>query len=100
MNQEILDLDLMHKHTQIYNRMAIYEKHHGTTRWMINKSLSLFQTVLICWYDEKGNTQSIGIEICVNSDGDFAKTIENAITLVKISMARYNLNWRRVVQHN
>ncbi len=54
-----------------------------------------------CWHaGGNGNYQSIGIEICVNADGDFAKAIENAVKLVKILMARYNLNDTRVVQHN
>lgn len=55
----------------------------------------------ICWHSGgNGNRQGIAIEICVNSDGDYRKAIENAVTLVKILMARYNLNESRVVQHN
>lgn len=54
-----------------------------------------------CWHaGGNGNYQSIGIEICVNSDGNFAKAVDNAIKLVKTLMARYNLNASRVVQHN
>lgn len=59
-----------------------------------------FPDSAICWHAGKGNAQSIAIEICVNSDGDYAKAIENAIKLIKILMARYNLNASRVVQHN
>lgn len=59
-----------------------------------------FPDTAICWHAEKGNSQSIGIEICVNSDGDFQKAVENAVLLVKVLMGRYNLNTSRVVQHN
>lgn len=54
-----------------------------------------------CWHaGGNGNYQSIGVEICVNSDGNYQKAVENAVTLTKILMARYNLNDSRVVQHN
>lgn len=59
-----------------------------------------FSDTAICWHAGNGNRQSIGVEICVNSDSDFAKAVENAVILVKTLMARYNLNAGRVVQHN
>lgn len=59
-----------------------------------------FPDTAICWHSGTGNGQSIAIEICVNSDGNYQKAIENALWLVKVLMARYNLNANRVVQHN
>lgn len=57
-----------------------------------------------CWHSGdgtgKGNTQSIGIELCVNSDGDYMKTIHNAIELVKYLMKKHNIPISNVVQHN
>ena len=57
-----------------------------------------------CWHagdgNGAGNTQSIGIEICVNSDGDFNKTIANAVYLVKMLMDKYKIPLSNVVQHN
>lgn len=57
-----------------------------------------------CWHagdgNGRGNTQSIGIEICVNSDGNFNKTIDNTVELVKQLMAKYNIPLSNVVQHN
>ena len=57
-----------------------------------------------CWHcgDGRGdgNTNSIGIEMCVNSDGDFNKTIENTIELVKHLMNKHNIPIGNVVQHN
>lgn len=46
-----------------------------------------------------GNTQSIGIEICENSDGDFEKAVENAAWLVRQLMARHHIPLSNVVPH-
>ncbi|HBY45322.1 MAG TPA: hypothetical protein DEU95_06370 [Chloroflexi bacterium] len=47
-----------------------------------------------------GNMQSIGIELCVNSDGNMQATRENAAWLVRRLMARHGIPVERVVQHN
>src|SRR5690625_3625097 len=46
-----------------------------------------------CWHagNRKYNQQSIGIEICVNSDGDFKKAVDNAVKLTKYLMDKYNI---------
>src|SRR5690625_1867995 len=55
-----------------------------------------------CWgagnryYNENG----IQIEICVNSDGDFKKAVNNAIKLTKHLMNKYNIPASNVIQHN
>lgn len=46
------------------------------------------------------NRASIGIEICVNSDGDYKKATENAAKLTKSLMNDYNIKIAMVVQHN
>jgi N-acetylmuramoyl-L-alanine amidase len=46
-----------------------------------------------------GNNQSIGIEICVNSDGDLKKATDNAIELVKILIKKYNIPTYNIKQH-
>jgi len=58
-----------------------------------------------CWHGGDGrqgigNTQSIGIEICVNSDGDFNKAVNNAAELVKHLMKKHNIPKKNVIQHN
>lgn len=45
------------------------------------------------------NQNSIGIEICVNSDGDYAKAVESAVQLVKYLMKELNIPAERVVRH-
>lgn len=57
-----------------------------------------------CWHcgdgQGKGNTSSIGIELCVNGGGDFKKTVDNAVWLVKRLMNEYGIGVGNVVQHN
>lgn len=57
-----------------------------------------------CWHSGKGrddgNLNSIAIEICVNSDSDYLKAIDNAIWLTKKIMAEENIPIGNVVQHN
>src|SRR5699024_9372002 len=55
-----------------------------------------------CWHagNKRYNEQSIGIEICVNSDGDFKNAVENAIELTKLLMAKYDIPVANVIQHN
>ena len=55
-----------------------------------------------CWHagNSKYNKESIGIEICVNSDGNYLKAVENAIELVKYLMKKYNIPASNVIQHN
>lgn len=59
-----------------------------------------FKDTAICWHAGKGNSQSIGIEICVNSDGDFNKAVDSTVALVRLLMARHKLDASKVVQHN
>src|SRR5690625_4782874 len=55
-----------------------------------------------CWHagNRYYNQNSIGIEICVNSDGDFKKAVDNAAKLVRYLMKKYNIPESRVIQHN
>jgi len=48
----------------------------------------------------KGNTQSIGIEICMNSDGDLIEATENTVSLVAKLMKDHDIAIENVVQHN
>lgn len=56
-----------------------------------------------CWHcgdgRGNGNMNSIGIEICINRDGDYRKAVENAIELTKHLMKKYNIPASRVVRH-
>ena len=45
------------------------------------------------------NRNSISVEICINSDGDYSKTYFNAVELVKTLMLRFNIKSDNVVRH-
>lgn len=45
------------------------------------------------------NSNSIGVEICINSDGEYNKTIQNTIWLVQRLMKDFNIPIDRVVRH-
>lgn len=69
-----------------------------------NNIVQHFNPRVQCWHcgdgQGKGNTSSIGIELCVNSGGDFKKTVDNAVWLIKKLMKDYNIKESNVVQHN
>lgn len=45
------------------------------------------------------NHNSVGIEICVNSDGDYDKAVENAVELARYLTEQLNIPLERVVRH-
>ena len=45
------------------------------------------------------NRNSIGIEMCVNSDSDWNKTMENTLCLIRFLMNSYNISWNNVARH-
>ena len=47
-----------------------------------------------------GNATSIGIEICVDSGGNFEQAKSNAASLVRLLMAKHGIQLGHVVQHN
>ncbi|WP_081799468.1 peptidoglycan recognition protein family protein [Neobacillus jeddahensis] len=47
-----------------------------------------------------GNTSSIQIEICVYSDGNFTKAVQNTTEVTKQLMVQFNIPIANVVQHN
>lgn len=45
------------------------------------------------------NANSIGVEICINSDGDYDKAVKNAVNVVKQLMKELNIPVENVVRH-
>lgn len=45
------------------------------------------------------NSNSIGVEICINSDGDYQKAVANAAELIKHLMEKHNIPIEKVVRH-
>lgn len=49
--------------------------------------------------DKFANENSIAIELCVNSDGDFEKTLSNAAWLVRELSGKYNIGKENIRRH-
>lgn len=60
-----------------------------------------FSEDYICWHSgtSKYNKEGIGLEICVNSDGNYKKAIERTVQLVKHLMKKHNIPLSRVIKH-
>ena len=67
------------------------------------EAIQSFLDTTRCWHagdgNGNGNMNSIGIETCINSDGNYRKAVENTIELTKHLMKKYNIPASRVVRH-
>ena len=86
-------------HANFINNGAMETWHYTVDS---EKAVCHYYHTTSCWHTGtyKGNTQSIGIEMCVNSDGDYLKTLHNTIELVQKIMKEENISADYVVQHN
>ena len=66
------------------------------------EAVQSFEHTWRCWAagTATGNNQGIHVEICVNSDGNYTKAVQNAAELVAKIMKDENIPISRVVQHN
>src|SRR5690625_5554605 len=66
------------------------------------QAIRSFPDTVRCWHagdgSGHGNMSSIGIEICVNSDGNFTRAKANAAAVVRQLRAKYNIPRSRVVR--
>lgn len=86
-------------HANFINNGAMETWHYTVDS---EKAVCHYYHTTSCWacgtYD--GNTRSISIEMCVNKDGNYLKTLENTIELVQKIMKEENIPVSKVVQHN
>lgn len=72
--------------------------------WQVdeNEAVQSFEHYWSCWAAGTlvGNNQGIHVEICVNSDGDYNKALQNASSLVAKIMKDESIPISNVVQHN
>ncbi|WP_077603603.1 peptidoglycan recognition protein family protein [Oceanobacillus sojae] len=63
-----------------------------------------FEDTAQCWHSSDGkgpgNTQSIAVEICINSDGNYRKAVENGAELVRYLLDKHGLSVDKVRQHH
>lgn len=70
------------------------------------RAIRSFLDTSICWHAgakaprTSGNPRSIGVEICVNSDGDYSAAVRNAASVVAQLMRVHSIPISKVVQHN
>ncbi|WP_112181367.1 peptidoglycan recognition protein family protein [Paraliobacillus zengyii] len=68
------------------------------------ESYQSFEDEVKCWAatdgQGPGNTQSVHVEICINSDGDYEKAVKNGAELVKHLLDKHNLSLNDVKQHH
>ncbi len=75
-------------HWQVDDEMAIQTHDHSFKIWHAGDGRG------------KGNTESISVEICVNSDGNYKKSVENGAKLAAMILKEENIDISRMVQHN
>lgn len=67
------------------------------------EAIQSFPHDISCWHcgDGRGdgNMHSIGVEICINSDGDYKKAVENGARLVRQIMEKEGIPIQNVKQH-
>lgn len=72
--------------------------------WQVDdkEAVQSFEHTWKCWAagTAKGNTEGIHVEMCVNSDGNYRKTVENTAELVAKILKDEGLAITDVVQHN
>jgi len=66
------------------------------------EAVQSFEHAWKCWAagSNTGNNEGIQIEVCVNSDGNYEKAMQNATELVAKVMKDENIPIQNVVQHN
>ncbi len=72
--------------------------------WQVDdqEAVQSFEHFWECWGAGTyiGNHQGIQVEICVNSDGDYVKAVQNAATLIAKIIKDENIAIENIVQHH
>ena len=77
-------------HYTVDDSMIVQHLPDGEVGWHAGDSLK----------EPGGNMNGIGIEICVNEDGDFNKSLDNAARLTAYLLNKYDLSIDAVKQHH
>ena len=81
-------------HYFVDDKQIIQLVEHNVQSWHNGKKYVSNPSVPQC-----NNSNSIGIEICVNQDGDYSKAVANAAELTKKLMKELNIPVDRVIRH-
>ena len=81
-------------HYFVDDKQIIQVVEHNVQSWHNGKKYVSNPAVPQC-----NNSNSIGIEICVNQDGDYSKSVDNAVELTKKLMKELNIPADKVIRH-
>ena len=81
-------------HYVVDDKQVIQLVEHNVQSWHNGKKYVSNPAVPQC-----NNSNSIGIEICVNQDGDYSKSVAHAVELTKKLMKELNIPVDRVIRH-
>ena len=81
-------------HYVVDDKQVIQLVEHDVQSWHNGKKYVSNPAVAQC-----NNSNSIGIEICVNQDGDYSKAVANALELTKKLMKELNITVDKVIRH-
>lgn len=80
---------------------------NATWHWTVDdkEAVQSFEHDVQCWHagdgrNGVGNTDSIAIEFCLNSDGDYEKAFDNTARLAAKILKEEDIPLTRMVQHN
>lgn len=89
-------------HANLLSRGGIVASWH----WTVDDKMAIqsYDHSYKCWHAgdgrKAGNTQSIGGEICINSDGNYIQALKNAAKLFAGILKDENIPIQNMVQHN
>ena len=81
-------------HYFVDDKQIIQVVEHNVQSWHNGKKYVSNPAVPQC-----NNSNSIGIEICINQDGDYSKAVAHAVELTKKLMKEFNIPVDRVIRH-
>ena len=93
----------MRKRIAVHKRTVVSVASHSECIWDDKDAIQSFPHDAQCWHagDGRGdgNLNSIGIEICINSDGDYKQAVKNGAKLVAKILKDENLTIDKVKRH-
>jgi len=86
-------------HTATYNSLGYLSWHFTIDDGSIYQSLPCNEQGQHADYEGNGNRQSIGIEMCVNRDGNLKRTLDRSARFAAVLMQEYGIPLANIVPH-
>lgn len=88
-------------HSRLQERLGVGHSWH----WQVDdkEAIQSYEHDVKCWHTgdgtRGGNIKSIGIEICINKDGNYIQAVRNGAKLAAKILRQENIPLRKMVQH-